>query len=166
LSSTTLSEHVGIEPAVMDSQIEQLPDLAGYLKFASTPNWQQVTLSSPDVPDSGQTRDEAKTLWHRWRTGPASGTHSAAGTADAGASAVHASSSAGPTNASRPDANANISANAADTVSGTHATDSNLTRAARATNAAGPTSAAKRTIAARTTIDHGPILPRDNAEYE
>ncbi len=108
LSSTTLSEHVGIEPAVMDSQIEQLPDLAGYLKFASTPNWQQVTLSSPDVPDSGQTRDEAKTLWHRWRADPA----------------------------------------------------------ARATNAAGPTTAPKRTIAARTTIDHGPILPRDNAEYE
>src|SRR4051812_11945802 len=41
LSSTTLSEHVGIEPAVMASQIEQLPDLAGYLKFASVPHWQQ-----------------------------------------------------------------------------------------------------------------------------
>src|SRR5205823_9015339 len=43
LSSTTLSEHVGIEPAVMDSQIEQLPDLSGYLKFASVPDWQRVS---------------------------------------------------------------------------------------------------------------------------
>jgi len=186
LSSTTLSEHVGIEPAVMDSQIEQLPDLAGYLKFASTPNWQRVTLSSPDVPDSGQTRDEAKTLWHRLRAGPASGTHSAVSTAHASASAVDASSAGGPTNAGRrtSDASANIGAHAADAVSGRRATDSNLTRAAHATNAAdprnsagstntavptsaaGPTNAPRRTIAARTTIDHGPILPRDNAEYE
>jgi type IV secretory pathway TraG/TraD family ATPase VirD4 len=45
LSSTTLSEHTAIEPAVMDSQIEQLPDLAGYLKFASQPQWQRVVLS-------------------------------------------------------------------------------------------------------------------------
>src|SRR5262249_36698714 len=41
LSSITLSEHIGIEPAVMDSEIEQLPDLAGYLKFASEPNWRR-----------------------------------------------------------------------------------------------------------------------------
>ena len=67
LSSITLSEHVGIEPAVMDSQIEQLPDLAGYLKFASVPNWQQVALPRPDLPDSGQTRDEARSNWQRWR---------------------------------------------------------------------------------------------------
>jgi hypothetical protein len=33
-------------------------------------------------------------------------------------------------------------------------------------NTAASTSAPKRSIAARTTIDHGPILPRDNAEYE
>lgn len=44
LAATTRSEHVLIEPAVMDSQIEQLPDLAGYLKFASAPRWQLVTL--------------------------------------------------------------------------------------------------------------------------
>jgi type IV secretory pathway TraG/TraD family ATPase VirD4 len=67
LSSTTLSEHVGIEPAVMDSQIEQLPDLAGYLKFASMPNWQQVRLASPDPTHSGQARSEAKTQWQHWR---------------------------------------------------------------------------------------------------
>jgi hypothetical protein len=103
LSSTTLSEHVGIEPAVMDSQIEQLPDLTGYLKFASTPNWQRVTLSIPSSRDGEHTRDEAKTQWQRWR-------------ADRAADAE--------------------------------------------------TTAPKRTIAARTAIDHGPIFPRDNAEYE
>jgi hypothetical protein len=52
----------------MDSQIEQLPDLAGYLKFASVPNWQQVALPAPNLPDSGQTRDEARSNWQRWRT--------------------------------------------------------------------------------------------------
>jgi hypothetical protein len=108
LSSTTLSEHVGIEPAVMDSQIEQLPDLAGYLKFASTPNWQQVTLSNPDSPNGEHARGEAKTQWQRWQ-------------ADRDRAAV--------------------------------------TPAAAA-------SMAPRTIAARTAIDHGPILRRDNAEYE
>jgi hypothetical protein len=66
-SSTTLSEHVGIEPAVMDSQIEQLADLAGYLKFASVPNWQQVRLAAPDTPDGTHARSEAKSFWQRWR---------------------------------------------------------------------------------------------------
>lgn len=47
LPSTTRSEHIHIEPAVMDSEIEQLPDLQGYLKFASTPNWQRVALEPP-----------------------------------------------------------------------------------------------------------------------
>lgn len=50
-SSITLSEHVGIEPAVMDSQIEQLPDLSGYLKLASDPLWRRVDLVS-DAPGS------------------------------------------------------------------------------------------------------------------
>ena len=68
LSSTTLSEHVGIEPAVMDSQIEQLPDLTGYLKFASAAHWQQVTLSAPEpTGDGAQARHDAKTVWQRWR---------------------------------------------------------------------------------------------------
>ena len=69
LSSTTLSEHIGIEPAVMDSQIEQLPDLSGYLKFASVPNWQRVTLANPIGSDGAQTRSEARTFWQRWRAG-------------------------------------------------------------------------------------------------
>jgi hypothetical protein len=67
LSSTTLSEHIGIEPAVMDSQIEQLPDLSGYLKFASVPNWQRVTLAAPNGSDDAHTRSEAKGFWQQWR---------------------------------------------------------------------------------------------------
>jgi Type IV secretion-system coupling protein DNA-binding domain len=67
LSSTTLSEHIGIEPAVMDSQIEQLPDLSGYLKFASVPNWQRVTLAAPGGVDGAHTRSEAKSFWQQWR---------------------------------------------------------------------------------------------------
>jgi type IV secretory pathway TraG/TraD family ATPase VirD4 len=38
------SEHSGVETAVMASQIEQLPDLSGYLKLASSPSWQRVRL--------------------------------------------------------------------------------------------------------------------------
>jgi type IV secretory pathway TraG/TraD family ATPase VirD4 len=41
---TTTSESIRIEPAVMASEIERLPDLEGFLKFASNPDWQHVTL--------------------------------------------------------------------------------------------------------------------------
>jgi hypothetical protein len=44
--TTTRSEHFSIEPAVMDSEIEQLPDLCGYLKFASRPDWLGVRLQA------------------------------------------------------------------------------------------------------------------------
>jgi type IV secretory pathway TraG/TraD family ATPase VirD4 len=46
LSSVSRSEHFSVEPAVMPSQIEQLPDLAGYLKQASDPRWQSVRLAA------------------------------------------------------------------------------------------------------------------------
>ncbi|AMN47392.1 hypothetical protein ACG33_09835 [Steroidobacter denitrificans] len=46
--STTRAEHFAIEPAVMDSQIEQLADLQGYLKFASRPQWLRVALQPPN----------------------------------------------------------------------------------------------------------------------
>jgi Type IV secretion-system coupling protein DNA-binding domain len=49
LGAVTRSEHFSIEPAVMDSEIEQLPDLAGYLKFASRGHWLRVQLQ----PQSG-----------------------------------------------------------------------------------------------------------------
>jgi hypothetical protein len=41
------SENSTVEAAVMASEIEQLPDLAGYLKLASRPRWLQVALSHP-----------------------------------------------------------------------------------------------------------------------
>jgi type IV secretory pathway TraG/TraD family ATPase VirD4 len=46
LGSTTRSEHLSIESAVLPSQIEQLPDLVGYLKCASDPRWQRVRLDA------------------------------------------------------------------------------------------------------------------------
>jgi Type IV secretion-system coupling protein DNA-binding domain len=44
LPAITHSEHFGVEAAVMGSEIEQLPDLAGYLKLASSPAWLRVGL--------------------------------------------------------------------------------------------------------------------------
>jgi len=44
-AATTRSEHFSLEPAVLDSEVEQLPDLAGFLKFASTPHWLRVRLA-------------------------------------------------------------------------------------------------------------------------
>ncbi|HEX3843739.1 MAG TPA: type IV secretion system DNA-binding domain-containing protein [Steroidobacteraceae bacterium] len=48
LPSITESEHRHIEPAVMDSEIERLADLAGFLKLASSPDWLRVTLRLPE----------------------------------------------------------------------------------------------------------------------
>ena len=48
LPSITESEHRLIEPAVMDSEIERLPDLGGFLKLASSPDWRRVTLRLPE----------------------------------------------------------------------------------------------------------------------
>jgi len=45
--SRTVSEQQVTEAAVMPSQVEQLPDLAGYLKLASLPSWQHVRLRPP-----------------------------------------------------------------------------------------------------------------------
>ena len=46
LGSISRSEHFNVEPAVLPSQIEQLPDLAGYLKKASDPEWRRVRLDA------------------------------------------------------------------------------------------------------------------------
>ena len=46
-ASITQTEHTGVEAAVMGSEIEQLPDLSGYLKLASSPGWQRVRLRAP-----------------------------------------------------------------------------------------------------------------------
>ena len=44
-SSITSSQQIKIEPAVMASEIERLPDLTGFLKLASIPDWQMATLT-------------------------------------------------------------------------------------------------------------------------
>jgi type IV secretory pathway TraG/TraD family ATPase VirD4 len=44
--SVTRSEHVAVESAVLPAQIEQLPDLSGYLKHASDPRWLRVRLAA------------------------------------------------------------------------------------------------------------------------
>jgi Type IV secretion-system coupling protein DNA-binding domain len=40
----TVSDHLFTEDAVMASEIEQLPDLSGFMKLASWPYWQRVNL--------------------------------------------------------------------------------------------------------------------------
>ncbi len=56
--SVTHSEHLSVEPAVLPSQVEQLPDLAGYLKYASDPEWQRVRLDAKRAWQQHR-RDEA-----------------------------------------------------------------------------------------------------------
>jgi type IV secretory pathway TraG/TraD family ATPase VirD4 len=43
--SITRSSQIALEPAVLPAQIEQLPDLTGYLKRASDPVWRRVSLA-------------------------------------------------------------------------------------------------------------------------
>ena len=43
----TVSDHLFTEDAVMASEIEQLPDLSGFLKLASQPNWKRIRLVRP-----------------------------------------------------------------------------------------------------------------------
>jgi type IV secretory pathway TraG/TraD family ATPase VirD4 len=49
-ASRTRSEQRSIEPAVMASEIERLPDLQGFLKFASIPDWLRVSLTYVKYP--------------------------------------------------------------------------------------------------------------------
>jgi type IV secretory pathway TraG/TraD family ATPase VirD4 len=44
--SVSRNEHFAVEAAVLPSQVEQLPDLTGYLKYASDPIWQRVRLDA------------------------------------------------------------------------------------------------------------------------
>jgi type IV secretory pathway TraG/TraD family ATPase VirD4 len=55
-SSLTSSQQIKIEPAVMASEIERLPDLTGFLKLASIPDWQTATLTR-------QTESTAPPAW-------------------------------------------------------------------------------------------------------
>jgi type IV secretory pathway TraG/TraD family ATPase VirD4 len=58
--STSLTQHYTVESAVLASEIEQLPDLTGYLKHASDPEWRRV-------------RFEAVRRWDRYRSVPPPG---------------------------------------------------------------------------------------------
>ena len=52
--TVTRSEHLHLEPAVLDSEIEQLPDLKGFLKLASSPRWLRVMLTPRDATHAGE----------------------------------------------------------------------------------------------------------------
>jgi type IV secretory pathway TraG/TraD family ATPase VirD4 len=47
--SVSRNQHFAMEPAVLPSQVEQLPDLSGYLKYASDPTWQRVRLDAKNT---------------------------------------------------------------------------------------------------------------------
>ncbi len=48
--STQVSEQLATEAAVMATELEQLPDLAGYLKTASSPRWVRIALAADAAP--------------------------------------------------------------------------------------------------------------------
>ncbi|HEX4051165.1 MAG TPA: type IV secretion system DNA-binding domain-containing protein [Steroidobacteraceae bacterium] len=62
LSSVTSSEQLRAEPAVLASQIERLPDLTGYLKLASYPDWHAVAVTPTDEPMQPRTRRAAESV--------------------------------------------------------------------------------------------------------
>lgn len=59
VGSRTRSEHYSLEAALLPSEIEQLPDLAGYVKLASRMHWQRVSLASGSSPR----RERANDAW-------------------------------------------------------------------------------------------------------
>ena len=81
--TVTRSEHLHLEPAVLDSEIEQLPDLKGFLKLASSPRWLRVMLTPHGATRPGEVsqvdqaisrlRETAKMAWEFLRGGGAEG---------------------------------------------------------------------------------------------
>jgi type IV secretory pathway TraG/TraD family ATPase VirD4 len=59
LGSTSHGQHYSVEAAVLPSQIEQLPDLVGYLKRASEPEWRQVRLQVAPLREPDRSREPA-----------------------------------------------------------------------------------------------------------
>jgi Type IV secretion-system coupling protein DNA-binding domain len=80
-ASTTTSESIKIEPAIMPSEIERLPDLHGYLKLASLPDWHRVILAPPS--NSPETRGKRPTAQTATITAPLPPTSSGAHTSPA-----------------------------------------------------------------------------------
>ncbi|MGO9512385.1 MAG: type IV secretion system DNA-binding domain-containing protein [Steroidobacteraceae bacterium] len=76
VGSISHSEHFNVEPAVLPSQIEQLPDLTGYLKHASDPQWQRVRLDAKAAWEerrsaqahAARAADRAKSIGREGRT--------------------------------------------------------------------------------------------------
>jgi type IV secretory pathway TraG/TraD family ATPase VirD4 len=59
IGSITDSEHINIEPALLPSQIEQLPDLTAYLKLASHPAWRLIQFAPAPVPTRSATGERS-----------------------------------------------------------------------------------------------------------
>ncbi|HEY0800429.1 MAG TPA: type IV secretion system DNA-binding domain-containing protein, partial [Steroidobacteraceae bacterium] len=59
LGSVSRSQHFSMEAAVLPSEVEQLPDLTGYLKYASDPTWQRVRLDARRAWEDLRTRESA-----------------------------------------------------------------------------------------------------------
>ena len=55
LGSVSRNQHFSVESAVLPSQVEQLPDLTGYLKYASDPTWLRVRLDSKNAWNAAKT---------------------------------------------------------------------------------------------------------------
>lgn len=47
----SMAEQIAIEDAVLSSEIEQLPDLNGYIKFANQEEWRRITIPLEDLTD-------------------------------------------------------------------------------------------------------------------
>ena len=62
--SISHSEHFNVEPAVLPSQIEQLPDLTGYLKHASDPQWLRVQVGRQGRVATGSSSTDASGAAH------------------------------------------------------------------------------------------------------
>jgi len=71
LASSSHSDHFTTELALLPSEIEQLPDLAGLLKVASRPEWLRVALQHSkyrhSTPSASHEQAEAKQTWSQWR---------------------------------------------------------------------------------------------------
>jgi type IV secretory pathway TraG/TraD family ATPase VirD4 len=67
MGSSTRSEHFATELALLPSEIEQLPDLAGLLKMASRPYWMRVKLEAHAPQSTPQREHSLSTAWRRWR---------------------------------------------------------------------------------------------------
>jgi type IV secretory pathway TraG/TraD family ATPase VirD4 len=89
--TVTRSDHLHLEPAVLDSEIEQLPDLKGFLKLASSPRWLRVMLTPYGATRPGEVsqldraisnlRETAKKAWEFLRGADSEGAQKSSGRA-------------------------------------------------------------------------------------